>query len=79
MNPNIIICPHCQLQIIIEEVNCQIFRHGVYKSSGEQLNPHASKDECDKAVVEGIIYGCGKPFRIDFIERKWIATVCDYI
>jgi hypothetical protein len=79
MTTNIVICPHCQSQVIIEEVNCQIFRHGVYKSSGEQLAPHASKDECDTAFVDELIYGCGKPFRIDFIEGKWTATVCDYI
>ena len=78
-DPNVVICPHCQVQVIILEVNCQIFRHGVYKDNGEQLSPHASKEECDRAFVEGRIYGCGKPFRIDIVEEKWIASSCDYI
>ena len=36
-------CPHCQEFIIIEQLNCGIFRHGVLKKSGKQINPHASK------------------------------------
>ena len=75
----IVTCPHCNTQIIIEEINCQIFRHGAYKTTGEQMPPHASKEECDKAFNEGEIYGCGKPFRIDMIDQKWVATECNYI
>ena len=79
MDSNVVICPHCHCQIIIQEVNCQIFRHGIYKSSGDQINPHASKEECDELSIKGLIYGCGKPFRIDLVQDKWIATICDYI
>ena len=79
MEKPIVVCPHCNCEIIIEEVNCQIFRHGAYKTTCEQLPPHASKDECDKASANDEIYGCGKPFRIDLVEGKWIATVCEYI
>ena len=79
MEPIIVVCPHCHSQIIIQEVNCQIFRHGVYKGNGEQLNPHALKEECDRAFAEGLLYGCGKPFRIDYTEEKWIASACEYI
>jgi hypothetical protein len=43
------------------------------------MPPHASKEECEKAYTNGDIYGCGKPFRIDMIDEKWIATECDYI
>jgi hypothetical protein len=75
----IVLCPHCNSEIIIEEVNCKIFRHGVYKATGEQMHPHAPKDECDKAVTEDTIYGCGKPFCIEYIDEKWIAILCDYI
>jgi hypothetical protein len=79
MELNIVICPHCRSEIIIQEVNCQIFRHGIYKSSGDQINPHASKEECDELFIKELIYGCGKPFRIDFVDEKWIASICDYI
>ena len=75
----IVQCPHCQCDVIIEEINCQIFRHGVYKLTGQQIPPHAPKSECDAASAEDRIYGCGKPFRIDYIEDKWVAVVCDYI
>lgn len=75
----VVVCPHCLHQVIIEEINCQIFRHGVYKSTCEQMSPHASKDKCDKASNDGIIYGCGKPFRIDIVDEKWVASICDYI
>ena len=75
----IVVCPHCSNEVIIDEINCQIFRHGMCKTTGLQLAPHASKEECDKAVQEDTIYGCGKPFRIDFVGDKWIATQCKYI
>lgn len=75
----IVLCPHCNCQVIIEEVNCKIFRHGVYKANGEQMPPHTSKEECDKAVIDNRIYGCGKPFRIEYIDEKWVAILCDYI
>ncbi len=67
-------CPHCNGEIIIIELNCKIFRHAVFKD-GKQLNSHASKEECDKVVREGLVYGCAKPFQI--INGK--AVKCDYI
>ena len=57
-------CPHCK----IVEVNCAIFRCGIYK----QIPPHLSK-ECD-AIVDKI-YGCGKPFCL--VNGK--LEPCDYI
>lgn len=70
----IIICPHCGEYIIIQEVNCGIFRHAVYKS-GEQVDPHMEKSLCMKLVKENKIFGCGKPFRL--INNT--AVACDYI
>ena len=68
-------CPHCGGMIIITEMNCKIFRHGVYKKTGKQIPPHASKLDCDTWVEKGDIWGCGKPFKIE--NEK--AVVCDYI
>ena len=65
-------CPHCGGKVIIEQINCGIFRHGVYKN-GAQVNPHMSKEECDR--IKSDIYGCGKPFKIE--QNK--AVICDYI
>ena len=38
-----------------------------------------SKEICDKAVAENLIYGCGKPFKIILKDDKFIIEVCDYI
>jgi hypothetical protein len=75
----IVKCPHCDKQVIIKknEINCAIFRHGVYRGSGEQMNPHASKEECEMLVATGGIYGCGKPFRVNTTDFS--VSVCDYV
>ena len=72
-------CPHCNhsLQIYKQEINCGIFRHGIYKD-GRQLDPHANKEVCDKFLMDGDNYGCGKPFRI-FIDGDFKIEPCDYI
>lgn len=76
-------CPHCKGLIEIHEadINCSIFRHGVYIDSGTQMNPHASREECEGAFSKGKIIGCGKPFR--FIKstefHKVYLEICDYI
>ena len=75
-------CPSCNALVVIDpsEVNCKIFRHGVMKDTGTQIDPHLAKEGCDKLAAEGLIYGCGKPFKL---ERKdstnWEAVLCDYI
>jgi DNA-directed RNA polymerase subunit RPC12/RpoP len=71
----IIECPHCNEPVIIQEVNCSIFRHGIFKTNYEQIPPHSPKEQCDEWVEKNMIYGCGKPFQI--INNK--AVRCDYI
>jgi len=66
-------CPHCKILILVEEVNCGIFRCGIYKDTGLQINPHLPQSECER--IKNDIWGCGKPFRI--INEKIIK--CDYI
>jgi hypothetical protein len=75
MEQLIVICPHCGDQLMIEELNCCIFRHGIIKNTLEQINPHAVKKECDYLFENNLIYGCGKPFKI--VDNK--AIICDYI
>ena len=81
-------CPHCNEYLIIEKVNCAIFRHGVVKTTMRQINPHLSKPECDKLKDLDLIYGCGKPFKLEWVNKKekeeeeegrWICVECDYI
>jgi len=74
----IVNCPHCNNAVLIAELNCRIFRHGVLKSNNTQINPHASKEECEYYIKNDLIYGCGKPFRI--LEGNDFKTVvCEYI
>ena len=70
------ICPHCQGAVWVEQLNCKIFRHGIFKQTGKQIPPHASKADCDKWFEQGEIWGCGKPFQIDENSK---AIVCEYI
>jgi len=73
-------CPHCQGTVEILEINCAIFRHAVYKRTGAQLSPHASKAECDQLAEQGQLYGCAKPFRIVTNDNLVLEAVpCDYI
>ena len=72
-------CPHCNNYILIEQVNCAIFRHGIFKENMIQIDPHLSKLECDRLIKNNLIYGCGKPFRIEKINNIWLAIDCDYI
>ncbi len=74
----IIKCPHCKDEIYIDkkDLNCRIFRHGVYKKTLKQINPHLKKKLCDDLFNKKLIYGCSKPFRID---EKNNVVICDYI
>ena len=74
----IVSCPHCKDYILIlkKEINCRIFRHGVSKVSGKQMDPHLGKKRCDRLFAEGLIFGCGKPFMLDDDMK---AVICDYI
>jgi len=75
----VVLCPHCQSYVEIEEVNCAIFRHGVIKKTNTQINPHASKNECDMYIKNNSINGCGKPFKIVLENNEYKAIECDYI
>jgi DNA-directed RNA polymerase subunit RPC12/RpoP len=75
----IVQCPHCNGDVVIEELNCKIFRHGVFKKNGKQINPHAPKSECDALVEKDLIHGCGKPFIVQQNDSVYKAIVCDYI
>jgi len=79
-NINIIVsCPHCNSQILIEQLNCKIFRHGIFKSNNTQINPHSSKKDCDYYINNDLIYGCGRPFRIVEINNELETEICEYI
>jgi hypothetical protein len=74
----ILICPHCNDYIQIAKINCAVFRHGILKHNGKQINPHAPKKICDLYLKKNLIYGCGKPFRIIDNNGKLETEICDY-
>ena len=80
MEEKIITCPHCDAYLCITELNCCIFRCGIYKKTNEQIDPHLSKEKCDILIETNQIYGCGKPFQIiTKDDNTWIVQKCDYI
>ena len=81
MEPIILKCPNCQEFISIDknEINCHIFRHGVYKTTFKQIEPHSSKLDCDYLFNNKLIYGCSKPFMLVLEKDTYIAKTCDYI
>ena len=74
-------CPNCDniIQVSPNELNCRIFRHAVLKSNGQQINPHAPKEECDILINNNLIYGCGLPFKIYTLNDSMYAISCGYI
>ena len=79
MTEPVLICPNCNESFIMEKLNCGIFRHGILKENGKQIDPHASKVLCDYYVRENKIYGCGKPFQVLMVDNKLVVQICDYI
>ena len=75
----IIECPYCSDIVIIEKLNCKIFRHAIYKNTFKQINPHMNKKKCDDLFEQKKIYGCGKPFKIIIDNDIYKAIQCDYI
>ena len=76
----VVTCPHCGDPVLIEQLNCCIFRHGILIASGRQIEPHSPKELCDFYVAKNKIYGCGKPFQIvRNANNELVAVVCGYI
>ena len=75
------VCPHCLNDITVykNDLNCRIFRHGIYKDSYNQIDPHLSKILCDELVAKNKVIGCAKPFEIITDSTgNLIAVICDY-
>ena len=75
-NEPIIFCPHCKEPIIIEKINCGIFRCGILKKDNTQINPHLDQESCEKLIKNEEIFGCSRPFRI---LPNYTVEICDYI
>jgi hypothetical protein len=51
----VVVCPYCQESVLIEKLNCCIFRHGVIKQTGKQMDPHLCKEKCDHLFTPFLI------------------------
>jgi hypothetical protein len=73
-------CPTCGclVQVAVHEVNCQIFRHAAFVVDMQPIPPHTSEPECARLVGEGLVVGCGGPFRLVFGAEPY-AERCGYI
>jgi hypothetical protein len=77
-------CLHCQELFVIShnDFNCRILRHGVYKHNLQPIHPHATKEECDALLRDGMIYGCAGPLQIVAATSGTLLyelRICDYI
>jgi len=70
-------CPHCQISIEVLELNCCIFRCGVYRENGEQINQHMPEIEAKLLFLRDQIWGCGRQFRISKLSNgSWLISQC---
>jgi len=88
-----ITCPSCSGRVWVErgEINCGIFRHATYISTGQPISPHATKEECDQLVAQRLVHGCAAPFKVRIVPGtchtpeseggtpEYEAVSCDYI
>ena len=76
----VFICPNCNGEIIVlkKKLNCRIFRHAIYKNNYQQVNPHATFEQCKHLIENNLIFGCGKPFEVVEQNNSLVAVVCDY-
>lgn len=74
-------CPHCNgaIEIQRDQFNCRIIRHAVYVKNGQQINPHASKAECDRLVEQKLVHGCARPSKIVVSGNGFKLEKCGYI
>lgn len=79
-------CPHCLsfIRVKADELNCRIFRHGIYKKNYRGIPPHLPKKKCEELVRRACIFGCAKP--LEFIgggkgnleDKSCVVRKCDY-
>jgi hypothetical protein len=80
LKPLIVKCPHCCQLCEVLELNCRIFRCGIYKHNFVQIPPHLPKIQCDYLKANNLIFGCGKPFKLIYnSDKSLVSVICGYI
>jgi hypothetical protein len=67
-------CPKCFSALELVEINCGVFRCGIFKKSFESISPHATKGDIMEWLSQDLIYGCGTP--LELIDGR--LTICEY-
>mgnify|MGYP003148468160 CR=1 FL=1 len=76
-NNFLINCPTCNKKILIEKINCGIFRHAIKKSTYKQVGPHAKEKYINSLIKNNNIIGCGQPFKIN--KKNFQVEKCGWI
>ena len=73
-------CPHCDgtIEVLENEVNCGIFRHGIYKS-GAPVPPHSPEHVCRDLLKRDLLYGCAMPFKVTRSSDGYVVVKCGWI
>jgi hypothetical protein len=66
---HIIFCPSCGGCIEVESINCQIFRHAIYRD-GSLYNPHATDQQIE--TDRDVLLGCGVQFQYNGVDQPVI-------
>jgi hypothetical protein len=70
-------CPYCNIEIIVEKLNCCIMRCGIYQLKNRkwrQMPKHGRKEQIKKIINNYKIFGCGNPIKYDKIQKKIIKS-----
>ena len=70
----VVACPACNDTLLIEQLNCGIFRHGVNSATMRPIDPHSSKEQVVQMMREGKLIGCGAAFCV----VNGIPKICSY-
>ena len=82
---SVVTCPWCDGLVVVEELRCGIFRHGAFRDTGLQIDPHATQAQIEQWAAEGRLVGCGRPFRVIHTSSPsspgtpLVAERCGYI
>lgn len=75
-------CPWCSgmFEVAESEVNCGIFRHGINRTTGRQLDPHLTLAAYEDLSLSGNIYGgCGRPIRVTRRRRRCLSNLSESV
>ena len=74
-------CPSCEvaIEVLHNQINCKIFRCGIFKYNNTSIPPHSSKKSCEEWLEKNMIFGCGKPIQMITKGGIYYVEKCDYI